>query len=109
MQANAIESKKAETGSEGHPPYAINAVNAITHAPQFKRALDGRKRPVRGLWVATASGRYYCQLTVEDDATGATKVRRGPLLDKDRQPAGTAAQAVEAIASLKTQRADGEL
>lgn len=120
MQANATESKQAGQAGEapaqaanpagqGATPYAINAINAIKHGPQFKRVFDGRKRRVRGLWEATASGNFYAQLAVEDDATGEKKTRRVLLVDKDRRPVATVAQAVAEMARLKSQRADGEL
>ena len=77
---------------------------------QFKRVLDGRKRRVRGLWQATASGKYYAQITVEDDnKPGKMKVSRVPLLDEEKQPVQTVPQAVEAMARLKFQRKDSNL
>jgi len=121
MQANATESNQAggagkaepsqsaTQAGEGHSPHTANAENAKKHSPQFMKAFDGRKRPVRGLWVATASGKFYAQLAVEDEATGGKKTRRVLLLDKDRQPVATVAQAVAEMARLKSQRTDGEL
>ena len=44
---------------------------------QYQRVYDERKRPIRGLWVR--NGRYYAQLTVEDDHTGQSSRRRVPL------------------------------
>jgi hypothetical protein len=35
---------------------------------RYQRVYDERKRPIRGLWVR--NGRYYAQLTAEDDHTG---------------------------------------
>ncbi len=78
-----------------------------THAPKFTKVLDGRKHPVRGLWLR--NGRYYAQLRFEDGTTGQTKTRRVPLLDNDKLPVQTTAQAVAELARLKTNRADNDL
>ena len=51
---------------------------------QYHKVLDERKRPIRGLWVR--NGRYYAQLTLEDEHTGQKSVRRVPL-DKATTPA----------------------
>src|ERR1035438_2992744 len=114
MQDNATESNQGsnQPGNNGevHTPYAINAINAINHAKQFKKVFDGHKHRVRGLWQATASGKYYAQLTIEDDKQpGKMKVSKLPLLDKDKQPPRTVVQAVDALARLKAQRKDGEM
>jgi len=105
----AQRSQAASHAGEGHIPQAANAANAKRHSPQFMKAFDGRKRPIRGLWVATASGKFYAQLSVEDEATGEKKNRRVLLVDKDKQPVATVAQAVAEMARLKNQQADGEL
>ncbi|MEY2410866.1 MAG: hypothetical protein QOF48_3536 [Verrucomicrobiota bacterium] len=74
----------------------------------YQKALDGRKRPVRGLWVR--NGRYYAQLAVEDFATGQKSVRRIPLTTKDtKEPVTTAAEAVAALQRLKVERIDRTL
>ena len=39
--------------------------------------MDKRKRPIRGLWER--NGRYYAQLTVEDQVTGIKQVKRVPM------------------------------
>jgi integrase len=110
MQAKATVSNQLGNNSEAHTPYAINAINAVIPAKQFKKVFDGSKRRVRGLWEATASGNFYAQLSVEDEKQpGRKKVSRVPLLDKDRQPIKTVAQAKVAMARLKAQRADGEM
>jgi integrase len=69
--------------------------------------MDGRKQPIRGLWVR--NGRYYAQLRFEDSASGETKARRVPLLDKDKLPVQTLPQAVEALNRLKMNRSDSNL
>ena len=39
------------------------------HRPgTYRKVLDQRKRPIRGLW--RCNGRYYAQLTVEDPNPG---------------------------------------
>jgi integrase len=77
------------------------------HGPTFAKVLDGRKQPIRGLWVR--NGRYYAQLTVEDPNTGEKQVRRVPLVDKDDKPPETVPQAVALFNALKSKRAEGDL
>jgi len=64
--------------------------------------MDKRKRPIRGLWER--NGRYYAQLTVEDQVTGIKQVRRVPL-----EGVGTDAQAVAKLQDLLTQRRKGAM
>ena len=78
-----------------------------THAPSFAKVLDGRKQPIRGLWVR--NGRFYAQLTFEDSSTGQAVVRRVTLADKAGQPVTTVPQAVAAMAALKVRRSDNDL
>jgi len=86
-----------------------NTVAAMrqSHAQEFTKVLDGRKQPIRGLWVR--GGRYYARLTVENPITGEKATRRVPLVDKDRNPVQTVAQAVAELRRLQTQRADNTL
>ena len=77
------------------------------HAPSFSKVLDGRKQPLRGLWVR--NGRFYAQLTFEDSKTEKKTVRRVPLMDKDKQPVQTVPQAIEAFNRLKVNRSDSNL
>jgi integrase len=76
-------------------------------APTFTKVIDGRKQPIRGLWVR--NGRYYARLAFEDGNTGDVKVRRVPLIGKDKQPVSTVAAAVEAFNRLKVKRSDNDL
>lgn len=78
-----------------------------SHRPSFTKVLDGRKQPIRGLWVR--NGRFYAQLKIEDAATGIKKTRRVPLVDKDNKPVETTAQAVAILKRLQTQRSDNAL
>ena len=61
---------------------------------------DERKRPIRGLWVR--NGRYYAQLTLEDEHTGQKQVRRVPL-----EGAATPAQAKQKLEELVVNRRAG--
>lgn len=77
------------------------------HSPQFTKVLDGRKQPIRGLWVRGT--RYYARLNVENPITGIKATRRVPLVDKDGNAVQTVAQAVAELKRLQTQRADNTL
>src|SRR5688572_29334435 len=68
----------------------------------YKKVLDQRKRPIRGLWQR--NGRYYAQVTIEDQHTGFKQVKRVPL-----EGAATDAQAVAKFQELLTQRRKGSL
>jgi len=78
-----------------------------SHEANFAKVLDGRKQPIRGLWVR--NGRYYAQLKIENPITGLKKTRRVPLNDKDGKPVPTVAQAVAELKRLQTQRSDNQL
>ncbi len=78
-----------------------------SHVATFAKVLDGRKQPIRGLWVR--NGRFYAQLKVENPITGVKKTRRVPLKDTDGDAVETAAQAVAELKRLQTQRADNLL
>ena len=78
-----------------------------SHGDNFAKVLDGRKQPIRGLWVR--NGRFYAQLKIENPITGLKKTRRVPLSDKDGNRVQTAAQAVAELKRLQTQRADNQL
>lgn len=83
------------------------AQNDSNHAPTFAKVLDGRKQPIRGLWVR--NGRYYAQLAFEDATTGEKKTRRVPLTDKDGNPVASVAEARAAMETLKVRRSDDNL
>lgn len=78
-----------------------------THAARFAKVFDGRKQPIRGLWIR--GDRYYAQLTVENPVNGAKSVKRIPLTDKDGNPVSSTATAVAAMESLRVKRADNDL
>src|SRR5262245_66379528 len=88
-----------------------NASNQVvkvrTHATKFAKVKDGRKQPVRGLWVR--NGRYYGRLNVENPVTGAKKTKWVPLVDKDNNPVATVPQAIAELRRKQTQRADDNL
>jgi integrase len=94
--------KPAETVSS-----AKTSGTNINHGGKFAKVHDGRKQPIRGLWIR--NGRYYARLKVENPITGESKVQRVSLLDKEGKPVETVPQAVAAMDKLKTQRADEDL
>lgn len=73
----------------------------------FAKALDGRKQPIRGLWIR--NGRYYARLNVEDLRTGKKVNRRIPLLDKDGRAVKSSVEAREYLNRLRVERADNKL
>jgi hypothetical protein len=82
MKRDATQSKQA------------NDNRCQSHAPSIAKVVDGRKQPIRGLWVR--NGRYYAQLQFEDGNTGQRKTHRVPLLNPEtRQAVTTVAQALE--------------
>jgi integrase len=68
----------------------------------YSKVMDKRKRPIRGLWER--NGRFYAQLTVEDQITGIKQVKRVPM-----EGVVTDAQAVAKLQELLTQRRKGAL
>ena len=58
------------------------------HKASFAKVVDGRKQPIRGLWVR--NGRFYPRLSVED-ANGQRIVRRVPLVNPQDNPVETVA------------------
>jgi integrase len=97
MKAEAATRSSTSTPVGRHQPHSSN----------FAKVLDGRKQPIRGLWVR--NGRFYAQLKVENPITGLKKTRRVPLNDKEGNRVQTAAQAVGELKRLQTQRADNQL
>ena len=71
-------------------------------SPKYKKVLDERKHPIRGLW--RRNGRYYAQITIEDPNSGIKRVKRVPL-----EEATTNAQALAKLQELLTQRRKGAL
>ena len=66
----------------------------------YVKAVDERKRPIRGLWVR--NGNYYARLVIEDDSSGKKSVRRVRL-----EKAEPVAQAQAELRRLLTKREDG--
>lgn len=97
MQANATISS--------HPK---QVKRQSRHAGSFAKVLDGRKQPIRGLWVR--NGRFYARLSIEAD-NGAKKTRWVSLLNREKEntPVETMPQAVAELARLRTQRTDDTL
>jgi integrase len=78
-----------------------------SHAATFSKVLDGRKQPIRGLWER--NGRFYAQLTLEDQITGEKKVSRVPLKDKDGNAVDTVPQALVEMKRLQIKRTENAL
>src|SRR5436190_23691211 len=70
---------------------------------KFEKVFDGRNRRLRGLWKRNHV--FYAQLRLD----GQAKARRVPLHDVEGKPVSTVPQAVAAMASIKTKRAQGSL
>lgn len=83
------------------PETSTGRIGRQRHA-KYQRVKDERKRDVRGLWVR--NGRYYAQMTIEDQYTGQKQVRRVPL-----EGATTPAQAKQKMEELRVNRRKGEL
>ncbi len=92
MQADA-------TARAGHKPVHSPADHLGT---PYQKVVDGRKRPIRGLWQR--NGRFYARLSIEDTQTGRKTVRRVPLVG-----VSTVAEATAALRKLETQRAESNL
>jgi integrase len=100
---NRMHAKAATRSSTNRPVVGGHK----SHAANFAKVLDGRKQPIRALWVR--NGRFYAQLKIENPITGFKKTRRVPLNDTDGEPVQTAAQAVAELKRLQTQRTDNLL
>lgn len=103
MKAEHTKSSSTETAASS----TTEGDGRQLHAATFAKVFDARKQPIRALWVR--NGRFYAQLKVEDPITGEKKTRRVPLVDKDRNPVQTVADAVAELHRLQTQRADNAL
>lgn len=68
---------------------------------QYRKVLDGRKQPIRGLWER--NGKFIARIAVEDDA-GRKQTRWVPLEDAD-----TVAQAQEKLKTLHVDRSRNDL
>jgi len=85
-----------------------NKVERHSHrANSFAKVLDGRKQPMRGLWIR--NGCYYARLSVENGSNGLKSVRRVPLVNSEGNAVETRAQAEAELARLRTQRTDDAL
>src|SRR5687768_9249912 len=69
--------KPAETAiNAATPPTLPNS--ATTHrSARYQKVLDGRKQPIRGLWVR--NNRFLARITVSDDTSGRKEVKWVPL------------------------------
>ena len=98
MQAKATPSKAAQPPNRHKLPVS----KQIHPGATYHKVLDGRKRPIRGLWQRGA--RFYARLAVEDLNTGRKEVRRVPL-----EGVQSVAQAQAAMRRLQTQREENNL
>jgi hypothetical protein len=58
---------KAEEAASG----PVRSTRRESHVPTFSKVVDGRKQPIRGLWVR--NGRFYAQPKIENIVTGIKK------------------------------------
>ncbi len=97
-----MQTKASQSNPQIAPPDTSTVRIRHQRPAKYQRVHDERKRPIRGLWVR--NGRYYAQLTVEDEQTGQKQVRRVPLED-----ATTPAQASQKLEELRVNRRKGNL
>jgi hypothetical protein len=89
------------------PLNELNNEKRQPHGATFAKVLDGRKQPIRGLWIR--GNLYYARLNVENPLTGIKKNQRVPFVTKDGIPVQTVAQAMAELKRLQTQRSDNTL
>lgn len=80
-------------------------MEAPPHWSIYRKALDGRNNPIRGLWIR--GERFYGQIRIAE--AGRVKARRVPLTTPDGAACATVADAKKALERLKTQRDDDNL
>jgi integrase len=80
--------------------------NTLNHREQFMPAVDSRNRRVPAL--CTRNGRYYAQLWV-DLGNGRKSARRLPLIDDNKEPIRSLAEAKNALISLREHRKQNTL
>src|SRR5437899_5923355 len=107
MKAEVTERSSTQSTAGSSTAETGSSTQRRSHSPSFTKVFDGRKNPIRGLWVR--NGRYYAQLKVENQITGVIKTKRVPLVDGETNAVETVAQAVAQMARLRTQRADNAL
>src|SRR5262245_17617342 len=73
----------------------------VHRSAKYQKVLDGRKQPIRGLWVR--NDRYVARITAED-ASGKKGLKWVPL-----EKAETVAQAQAELRKLLTKRDHSEL
>ena len=93
MQSNEMPRKRlSDSGLKGHQH----------QSGVYHKVMDGRKRPIRGLWVR--NGHFYARFSVENADNGCKKVRRVRL-----EGCETVAQAQAELRRLITRREDNTL
>jgi integrase len=93
MKANVTASSQSQ-------PVAVVRRNSHSRY-QYKKVLDGRKQPIRGLWER--NGKFIARIAMEDDA-GKKENRWVPL-----ESAKTIAQAQEQLKTLHVDRTRNDL
>jgi len=74
----ACKRKQRQSGAAQRAGSRKLPVSQRIHAgSSYHKVLDGRKRPIRGLWQR--GSRFYARLAVEDLNTGRKEVSRVPL------------------------------
>jgi integrase len=106
MKSEATAGKSA-SATAGSSTAVQSRSSTNQHDAKFAKVFDGRKQPIRGLWVR--NGRFYAQLKIENPITGVKRTKRVSLVDKDGVPAATVPQAVVELKRLQTQRSDNNL
>jgi hypothetical protein len=104
--------KGDESTSNGTEAAEATSSTRLHRGGTYQRAVDSRKRPIRGLWIR--NGKYYARLSVQDPATGRKHVRRVRLKQEGEGANGamnledvtSLAVARQVFQKLKTQRDD---
>ena len=96
-----VETANNDTLHSAGTGTAVSVSGTQTHRAKFTKVRDGRKQPIRGLWIR--NDRYYARLAVENES-GGKEVRRIPL-----EGCSTVAEAVAAMRKLQTQREENQL
>jgi len=84
------------------PSKTKKSVNDSKTTGNFQKVFDGRKQPIRGLWVR--NDRFYARIAVENPENGKKEVRRVPL-----EEAHTVAEARMSLNQLLTKRENNDL
>jgi len=84
------------------PSKAEKSLHDSRSTDNFQKVFDGRKQPIRGLWVRNE--RFYARIAVENPENGKKEVRRVPL-----EGAYPVAEARMSLNQLLTKRENNDL